>query len=117
MYLNYESIAWLSLAGAFGWTAIAYEGAATKRGWPVGRLFAGSESWVQVLSYIILFICIGFALKASPWWSVFIVIVGANVLCRLIIAIFGPLSQPISLLGIVATGISFLWIFLNGVTA
>lgn len=98
--MEITKLATFFLTAGFGWAAIAYEGYAAPRGWPVGAWLAGPFSWLQGLAYVALIGAIFASVFAGAWWHAILVIVFANICVRLLFSIAGPRAQVVASLGI-----------------
>jgi len=106
---NVLDIIILTVTCGCGWLLIAYEGYAIPRGLTVGAWLAGDFSWLQGLAYVGIVGAVVLSFIVSVWWTAVIVIVGANVLARVILPIFKAQSQIVGIVGLlvgfVASGI------------
>ncbi len=60
----------LVLTEALATVAIAYEGFAGPRGWPVGKWFAQSDSWLKVTAFLGSILVLWKAWFLFGWWAV-----------------------------------------------
>jgi len=89
-----------ALTAGFSWTIIAYAGYANPRGWPVGAWLAGNFSWLQGLAYIALVGAVAASVYTGDWWHAIVVLVSSNIITRVLLSTAGPLSQIVSMLGV-----------------
>lgn len=115
MQIEWLLISLLSCVAILSLSAMSYENVARMRGWPVGRLFSGGNSWLPALSLFVLVLSIVAAIISSPWWSVLIVIAAGFILNPIFLSIFKSSSQSISLLGMVVSIPVFVWFFIDRV--
>lgn len=89
----------------FGWAMIAYSGYATPRGWRVGALYFADFSWLQGIAYLALFGSLIFGFLAVGWWGPIAVLLGGNILSRLLLPAAKESTQIIAPAAVLLLGV------------
>ena len=64
---------------------IAYAGYARPRGLPTGALYASDFSWLQGVAYLAMLCALVLGFLATGWWGPIVVLVGGNVVTRVLL--------------------------------
>lgn len=104
-------IAAVALCG-FGWAMIAYSGYAMPRGWRVGAWYFAGFSWLQGIAYIALLASLIFGYLAVGWWGPIVVLIGGNILTRLVLPTAKESTQLIAPVAVLFLGAActFVWL-------
>ncbi len=96
---------------AMGSGVIAYDGYARLKGLPSGEMFSADLSQVQAFGWIAIIGSLIIAPLLGPWWHFLVVLIGGNILTRILFASFGAFAQPVVVVGtfvmLVVTGWRF----------
>lgn len=100
-----------SLCG-FGWAMIAYAGYARPRGLPTRALYATDFSWLQGVAYLAMLCGLVLGFLAAGWWGPIVVLVGGNVVTRLLLPSAKQNTQVIAPGAVVVLAIvcAFVWL-------
>jgi hypothetical protein len=105
------NLAILTATCAMGWGVIAYDGYARLKGLPTGAMFASEISQIQAFAWIAIIISLVVAPIVGSWWHLFVVLIGGNILTRILFAALGAYVQPLVAIGtfvmLVVTGWRF----------
>ncbi len=88
----------LVLGFAFGFTVVGYEEHAAMRGWAVGEWFTG-VGFVKVFGFMVTLGAILLSLIVTPWWFVFVTLVGGFLIGFVLSELFRSWAQVIALAG------------------
>lgn len=99
MQIHTSTIA-LTLLATFSWVVLGYDSYATKRGWPVGAMFAADVSTIKTIGIISLPVSAIAAGYFAVWWSAIVVLVASLFLAQGLTSIFRSFVQPISVIGL-----------------
>ena len=84
---------------AMGSGVIAYDGYARLKGLPAGAMFASDISQIQAFAWIAIIVSLVIAPIVGPWWHLLVVLIGGNLLTRILFATFGAYVQPLVAIG------------------
>jgi len=95
----------------FGFIIVGYEEHASTRGWPVGEWLRGM-GLIKILGFLVMLGAIVSSLIITPWWFVFITVIGGILIGFCLSNIFRSSVQVIAIIGTIACYIAapfFLW--------
>lgn len=96
---------------AFGWVLMGHEEYAKQMGWPV-IVRLEDAGYVKLLAALTMVGAVISSLFVTPWWFVFITLVGGFAFGFILSKIFKSTVQPISIIGLIACYIAaplYLW--------